>query len=154
MATRPTEQIRKQFLDILEGEARLFINEMIDSRTYEHDTYNLYDSYGYGIYENGKLLRKSSRGRTANKARHWYGSEVWGYEMVDEFFESFNEVEKNGYVVVFVASIPYAAALEHRDYRVISQMNAAAWNFGEKPFKRRIVNDVKEGLFDEYYRTI
>lgn len=55
----------------LDKDAKNVLRECIQEITYTHRTYNLYDSYGYGIYVEGKLEKigylssspKASKGR-------------------------------------------------------------------------------------------
>lgn len=48
-----------RLLDALEKEGKRILAECEQERTYTHRTQNLYDSYGYGVYYNGKLQEKA-----------------------------------------------------------------------------------------------
>lgn len=125
------EQRIKGFIEALEKEAQRILQECVSERDYTHRTRNLYDSYGYGIYLRGKLVKKGylSAEPTAENPRSWYGRTVKGREEIDAFLNSrYNPT--NGIDLVVVAAMPYAAILESgsgrlkRPYRVISMSNA------------------------------
>ena len=135
--------LQEAFLDCLEIRAREFLeNEIINNVDYKNRTFNLYDSYAYGIYLNGSLRRTSAtsvskenvydengdlsiaigesvstgtRTPKATKPRKWYGEETWGKVMRDTMFDfegGYKPSTRKGYVVVFAASMPYAPVLE------------------------------------------
>lgn len=159
---KPTEEIREGLLDILETEARKFIVDTVKSITYEHETFNLYDSYGYGIYLDGVLKRSSALSnwnrKVASEPRTIWGNEYWGHDVAKSIFSKdisvFGEgFSTKGYSIVFAALMPYAGVLESRNYKVISQMNLAAYEIGSKVFGQRIVENVKDsfikGIWDK-----
>ena len=114
-------------LDQLEKEGQRILRECEQERTYTHQTQNLYDSYGFGVYYNGKLTRKGflSSSPTATKAKKWYGVEVEGREQIENFLNREYKPTR-GIDLVIAAAMPYAHALEnassgqHQKYRVIS----------------------------------
>lgn len=115
-------------LDALEKEGRRILQECVDEREYQHDTYNLFDSYGYGIYVDGALKRKGflSASRTAEKPKKWYeNKDVWGRGQIEYFLNQEYQAGKSIEMVI-VAAMPYAEVLENasggqtRKYRVIS----------------------------------
>ena len=73
-----------RLLDALEKEGKRILAECEQERTYTHRTQNLYDSYGYGVYYNGKLQRKGflSDSETATETKKWYGVEISGREQI------------------------------------------------------------------------
>lgn len=114
-------------LDQLEKEGQRILRECEHERSYTHRTQNLYDSYGFGVYCNGKLARKGflSSLPTATKAKKWYGVEVEGREQIENFLNREYKPSK-GIDLVIAAAMPYAHALENassgqrQKYRVIS----------------------------------
>ena len=52
------EQAIKQVIEILDAEGKRILSECECEVTYTHRTHNLYDSYAYGIYLNGKLVKR------------------------------------------------------------------------------------------------
>lgn len=166
--------LQEEFLNYLEQEAKKFLDRIISGVDYTHRTYNLYDSYAYGIFLNGSLRRTSAtkydkddnavsvgvRAPKATKPRYWYGDEVWGKWMRDEMFQADGfKPSRRGYVVVFAAAMPYAVVLEagggsgpKRDfelshkYKVISYMENEAMNFGSDLMKN-MVTSVKSEQF-------
>ena len=96
----------------LEKDAKRILLECVDERTYEHDTKNLYDSYGYGIYVDGSLTRSGflSASPQASKEKKWYGKEVHGRNEIKTFLSSYDA--KGAICLVVAASMPYAVVLE------------------------------------------
>lgn len=148
------------FEDKLELEARAFIDKMISGVTYKHQKGNLYDSYGYGIFLDGKLLRSSATDgvRTATEPIKWYQDEHFGFDLMRKTFSDggYKPSEKKGYVVVFAATAPYTNVLQYglehglsQDYKVIAYMEAAAWEFG-KDIAPHLVKDVREGNYQAW----
>ena len=80
----------------LEKDAKRILRECVDERTYEHDTKNLYDSYGYGIYVEGSLTRSGflSTSPQASKGKKWYGTEVIQQKFVEGFLFFNRIIEK------------------------------------------------------------
>ena len=116
-----------RLLDTLEKEGKRILAECEQERTYTHLTQNLYDSYGYGVYYNGKLQRKGflSASETATETKDWYGVEISGRGQIENFLMSEYKAPK-GIELVIVAAMPYAEVLEnassgqHQKYKVIS----------------------------------
>lgn len=110
----------------LEKDAKRILRECVNERTYEHDTKNLYDSYGYGIYVEGSLMRSGflSASPQASKGKKWYGTEIHGRNEIKTFLSSYDA--KGAICLVVAASMPYADVLEKgggglkKKYRVIS----------------------------------
>lgn len=121
------EQAIKQVIEILDAEGKRILSECESEVTYTHRTHNLYDSYAYGIYLNGKLVKKGylSASPLSTENKKWYGKEVAGREQIDNFLNSEYKAQ-SGIDLVVVAAMPYAHALEnassgqHTKYRVIS----------------------------------
>jgi hypothetical protein len=146
--------LQTEFLDYLEIEARKTLDNIISGVDYTNRTFNLYDSYAYGIYLNGTLRRTSAtlrdrdsgesvsvgtRAPKATKPRIWYGEETWGKVMRDMMFDTeggYRPSTTKGYVVVFAASMPYAPILDagggslRRKYNVIAHAESEISNFG------------------------
>lgn len=117
----------KRLIDFLGKEGERLINECLNEITYNHDTLNLADSYGYGVYLRGKLVRNgyALKAARATEPRVLFGHEVWGRKRIEEFL--YNEYKARGYVdLVLAAAMPYGYDLEHprsgrkKKYRVIS----------------------------------
>ena len=106
----------------LDRDAKAVLRECVQERDYEHRTYNLYDSYGYGIYVNGRLRKKGylSSSPRATENKKWYGEEIKGRDQIDEFLN--NGFNPSGLIdVAVVATMPYAKVLEYKyGYKVIS----------------------------------
>ena len=120
-----------RLLDSLEKEGKRILKECEQERTYTHQTHNLYDSYGFDVYYQGKLQRKGflSQSETATETKDWYGVEISGREQIENFLTSEYKSPK-GIELVIVAAMPYAEVLEnassgqHQKYKVISMSYA------------------------------
>lgn len=123
--------LRQMAIDIiveaLEKDAERILRECINEIDYQHRTMNLYDSYGYGIYAEGKLLKIGFLHPTpsAKVAKSWYGEKIKGRQAITEYLG--REFKPSGVVdLAIAASMPYAHVLEkgsaglHRKYKVIS----------------------------------
>lgn len=123
--------LRQMAIDIivkaLEEDAERVLKECINEVDYQHRTMNLYDSYGYGIYVEGKLFKMGFLHPTpsAKSPKTWYGEKIKGREAITEYLRG--EYKPSGVVdLAIAASMPYAHVLEkgsaglHRSYRVIS----------------------------------
>lgn len=126
-------QLRQRATDnlvaALAADGERIIRECEQEKTYSHDTKNLYDSYGYGVYVGGKLTKKGflSDSPQATEPRKWYGKEIHGREAIEAFLDAYKAT--NGIELVIAAAMPYAAVLENRGggvqhkYKVISMSN-------------------------------
>lgn len=124
--------LQEEFLDYLEEESRRLLEKAMDTADFQNRTYNLFDSYGYGIYLNGSLKRSSVTSgvnkQRASEPRKWYKDEIFGRQVAEMAFEKrsknggltsggYAPSGKRGYVVVLAATIPYAVVLEAGGYR-------------------------------------
>lgn len=126
MATKFKTRLVVRYLDDLQRDGERILRECEAEKTYEHDTHNLYDSYGYGVYYNNRLMRRGylSASPQATEAKEYDGREIKGREEIDEFLES-RKPNAKGLALVIAAVMPYGADLEEgrgvtRKFRVIS----------------------------------
>lgn len=146
------KSLRDQALQIivasLDKDARRILQECVDERTYQHQTFNLYDSYGYGIYLQGKLVKDGYLDATpkATEPKKWYGKTLQGRDEITRFLKS--EYHPVGIIDLAVAAaMPYAKVLEDgggnlkKSYRVISmsfqKLHELAYDYAGKV---RIIN--------------
>lgn len=116
-----------RLIDALEKEGKRILSECESERTYQHQSLNLFDSYGFGVYYNGNIERKGflTSTQTATEAKYWYGKEVDGREQIENFLNKEYKPSK-GVELVIAAAMPYAHALENassgqkQKYKVIS----------------------------------
>lgn len=168
--------LQNEFLDYLEEQCVKFLDKLLDKvgkggESFTNRTFNLYDSYAYGIYLNGSLKRTSATlkdkgsGETisvgvkspkATSPRRWYKDELWGKYMKDMMFDTeggYKPSSKRGYVIVFAASMPYAPILEagggslKRKYQVISFMETEAYKIGDD-LMQGMVRSVDSKLYE------
>jgi hypothetical protein len=102
----------------MEGER--IINDELSNISYKHDTYNLHDSYGYGVYIDGELVRQGTTPSKAKEKRTWYGKKLGGHEVIVDYLK--NKYKANdGIDLVVVAVMPYGEILQDKlGYEVIA----------------------------------
>lgn len=108
-------------IDILQNEGQRIINECVEERGYTHQTKNLYDSYGYGVYDGGVLKRSGFLSATpsATVGKKWYNETLHGREEIQTFLSEYKP-KSNGLSLLIAAAMPYGKVLEGRKYQVIS----------------------------------
>lgn len=91
---------------------------IFNDRSWQDDTYNLRDSFGYAIYRNGTNVHNgylNDSPLASRPARKKYeGRDVIGRDELNAFFDEYEARIKKGFEVVFVAGIYYANILEFK----------------------------------------
>ncbi len=97
-------------INILTRLANTVLNYAQTRHTFKNQTFNLEDSYGYAIYYNGSIVKKTLSESKANKPKvHDY--EVWsGRESANAFLDRYPA--ESGYTLVVVAGMFYAEWVE------------------------------------------
>lgn len=119
------EQAVKETVKEMEAEGRRILKECVEERDYQHQTKNLYDSYGYGIYREGRLVKSGFLGAARAKiSKKWYGETIQGRSEIQAFLQG-EYKPGEGLELVIAAAMPYAEVLEtgsglHRKYKVVS----------------------------------
>ena len=103
------EAATDKVLEALQYEGELFVNKARLGGNYKDQTGNLRSSIGYLILKDGKVIDKNFQG---DKAR---GKEA-GIKAASEVANDFPK----GYVLIGVAGMNYAAAVESKGYDVIT----------------------------------
>lgn len=123
----------------LEKDAKRILQECVDERTYTHRTMNLYDSYGYGIYLKGTLVKTGflSASPSAKNGKRINGTVVNGREEITQYLNH-DYTPKEFIDLVVAAAMPYARMLEEgsgglkNKYRVISMSLAKLHSIASK----------------------
>lgn len=130
MAKALKQQATEQIVAQLADEGARILRQCVEERDYTHRTYNLYDSYGYGVYVSGKLQRYGFLGtQKATEPRKWYGEDVRGRDEILEYLKSEHKPSNDAIELVIAAAMPYAKVLESggggikHKYKVISMSN-------------------------------
>lgn len=116
------KQLYQEILDELDKEAKRILNECVNERDYEHRTMNLYDSYGYGIYLKGIIMREGFLSSSPKAVANNHGR--YGRDEIKHFLETVYSPD-SGIDIVVAAAMPYAVELEYglglrHQYRVIT----------------------------------
>lgn len=136
----------------LERDGREIIKACEAERTYTHQTHNLKDSYGYGVYYHGTLKRKgflSDFDEASGPRKVGRGEELSGREEIISFLENY-KAQKNGAELVVAVAMPYGAILEespkyHGRYRVIAMSFDKMQELKEK-YKGGTVRRISNGV--------
>ena len=130
MAKTLRQQATELLVARLANEGDRILRQCVEERDYTHRTYNLYDSYGYGVYVSGKLQRYGFLGtQKATEPRKWYGEDVRGRDEILEYLKSEHKPSNDAIELVIAAAMPYAKVLESggggikHKYKVISMSN-------------------------------
>ena len=124
---RLMDKIINNLADGLIKDGKKIVHEAIDKRTYEHDTFNLHDSYGAAVFYKGKIIREYYPPQMATEPKYTDGMYVYGSDDIKEYFR-LEYVPERGLELAVVTSMWYATDLEKgkkplkRKYRVISQI--------------------------------
>ena len=88
------------------------MTECYNARTFENQSFNLYDSYGYAVLVDGTVRAQGFLSQSAaGEGKNWYGKTIEGTSAISEFFN--NEYKSSGGVeLVIAAAMPYAQVLE------------------------------------------
>lgn len=104
-------EIENRTIQALQYAGEEFVNKARNIRTYVDDTGNLRSSIGYVILKDGQVIDRNFKvqgdGEDGVKA---------AWDKIDELAGDF----PNGYVLIGVAGMSYAAAVESRGYDVIT----------------------------------
>lgn len=118
----------RDICDTLAQNGNRIIDECAAEINYQHQTFNLIDSYGFGVYYNGALERTGyyTAQPAMTKRRNWYGKALAGREEIKNFLQSEYRPKSKGFELVIAAAMPYGKILEtgggnlRRKYKVIS----------------------------------
>lgn len=173
--TAAVRQLQESFLDKLEAEAQEWFDQLLSqvgtgaNGSFQDQKGNLYDSYGYGIYLDGRLQRTNARERqkTATEpSKPWSKNPNWsnyGNDLLRKTFSDggYKPSVQKGYVVVFAATMPYTNVLQYgtkhglsKDYHVIAFFESELENFGKKNFGKSLVKEVKDGNYQAWNNGI
>lgn len=111
---RFTINIEKRIIYTLAMVGEAFVNDARNTRTYQDHTGNLRSSIGYIIAKDGKIIQENIQGTSEGQA---------------QARETANEVlreNSKGFVLIGVAGMEYAAAVEAKGYSVITSSAPAA----------------------------
>lgn len=117
--------------DELSKDGQKVIDACIKEVTYTHRTYNLYDSYGWCVYYDGRIKDMGfiDPYPRASEFKYWGKGEkkrpVSGRKEIENFFNEY-KATKDTFELVIAAAMPYAEILEtgggnlKHKYKVIS----------------------------------
>lgn len=143
MANKVKDNSINRLVDFLSGEAKKIVDEELKNVGYKHDTDNLHDSYGWGIYVNSKLVRSGYQTQNAIAPRIWEREPLYGRDAITDFLER-KYKPHDGIDLVIVAAMPYAGILQEglgnlkKKYEVIAiaqnQLKALSRRFKNSTF--------------------
>lgn len=122
------------YIESLTKDAERILEKANATRQTKNDTYNQEDAYGYGIYYNGKLLKKGYLNDTPlakeihkGWAKHNIKANT-GRGYLDEYLDNYKQ-SKKGLTLVVANAVYYSPILEDgrqsnngRRYKILSQI--------------------------------
>lgn len=90
------------------------------TKTFTHDTFNLHDSYGYGVYFNHKLVRIGFLEQLALEKKKWKSTSMSGRTRIIAYLHRLKP--KSRCCLVIATAMPYDKYVEAKGYKVISQI--------------------------------
>ncbi len=100
------ESVKKKFIEVLEYIGEEFIERARKQGEYTDRTGNLRSSIGYMVVKNGEVVSEGFKGTGEGMQK--------GKEVASE------QASNDGYVLICVAGMEYAAAVESKGYDVIT----------------------------------
>lgn len=137
--------IDKGVIDALRKACPEIIQLIFEQRSWKDDTYNLRDSFGWGIYQKGKQVAKGYLEPVPKATEGDKKRGLMGREQVDAFLNDYKPQTYNDIEVVFVAGMYYAGILEWRDM-LFGFLNA------EKYAKDNAIEAIRKVEFTKYIR--
>lgn len=145
------EKVSTTIIDSLARKGEEIIEASLKAKTYKHDTYNLYDSYVYGVYMNGVLVRRSIITNEAKESNHG----KWGSQEARIFLEEMSGKVGPGISLVIGASMFYSGILESREYVVLVNVKAELDRILKHGIKGDgYVTDIPDGLLNGVTRRV
>lgn len=115
-------RVRKELFDSLAEEqtkrlisyAKEALQEAYQNRSFNNDTYNLFDSYVWAVYYNGVLKEYGglSQSEKAQGPTDFEGQGIYGKQEAERFVNSYSPKTNKGWDMVIAATVPYAYKLE------------------------------------------
>lgn len=104
----------------LSAEGQKIVDSQLQNKGYTHRTYNLHDSYGWGVYVDGELVASGFPAVKAGKGRKWYGETIEGREAITDFLQNKYKAH-DGIDLVVAVAMPYGEIVEDKyKYEVIA----------------------------------
>ena len=100
-----------ELVRFLSKEGQKIVDNELSKVTYTYRTLNLRDSYGWGVYVDGKLVNKGYTANSPGIKKKWYSEDITGYEAIVEFIEQKYKPHPGIDLVVAVA-MPYGEILQ------------------------------------------
>lgn len=102
------------YVDKLSSIGQEIVDNELANISYNHDTYNLHDSYGWCVYVGGKIAHMGFAGaKQASKRKKWHGKEISGREEIKDLFE--NRYKPKSFIELAVGvAMPYGMVLEEK----------------------------------------
>lgn len=136
-AMKADEIMRNNMISTLTRLADVLLDYAQTRHTFKNQTFNLEDSYGYAIYYNGSIVKKTLSDQKASKPKiHDFDS--WnGRNAANAFLDRYPAATESGYTLVVVAGMFYAEWVEkiHRLDVLTGSFNLAQTEI-EKLFKQ------------------
>lgn len=145
------DEVSQVIIDALARKGEEIIQESLRLKTYEHQTKNLLDSYVYGVYKDGELVKSREITREAKVPNH----KIWGYQEAAKFLDEMADEVGDGIALVVGAAMFYSGILESNGYVVLANIEASMNRILENGIKGSgYITDIPDGLLSGTTRRI
>lgn len=136
----------QRIVNELTKEGQRIVAQQLKKVGYTHRTYNLNDSYGFGVYVEGKLVSKGFSPQKAVKGKKWENEIIKGRKAIADFLETKYKPHPGIDLVVAVA-MPYGIIVEETyKYQVIATARESVKALTSK-FKNSTAGIISNGTY-------
>lgn len=136
----------QKYVKILSEHGKRIVNEQLASVEYAHRTYNLHDSYGWGVYVDGKLVASGFPEEQAKEGKEWKGDTYKGRKTITDFLNNKYKPHPGIDFVVAVA-MPYGIEVEVvYGYEVIASARRSVMDLAPR-FKNATSGIIGDGSY-------
>lgn len=109
-----------ELVKLLSQEGQKIVDNQLQNKGYTHRSYNLHDSYGWGVYVYKELVASGFPTKQATDGKKWYGEMIKGREAITDFLRN-KYKPHDGIDLVVAVAMPYGEIIEGKyKYEVIA----------------------------------
>lgn len=140
-----TDWVQK-YVRVLSEYGKRIMDEQLRNKGYTHRTFNLHDSYGWGVYVSGKLVASGYPEQQAKNGKVWNGDTYKGRETIKDFLQN-KYKPHDGIDFVVAVAMPYGIEVEERyKYEVIASARESVKALTSK-FKNSTAGIISNGTY-------
>lgn len=109
-----------ELVRFLSHEGQKIVDNQLRNKEYTHRSYNLHDSYGWGVYVYKSLVASGFPDIQAAEGRKWYNETIKGRDAITDFLRNKYKAH-DGIDLVVAVAMPYGEIVEDKyKYEVIA----------------------------------